>query len=94
MTLTIPPVMERYIQEEAARHGRAPDAYALELLGSILPRSAETPQRPLSGVMTPQERARAYQQWAESHAYVTAPPLPDDALRRENMYEAEDSWHI
>lgn len=87
MTLRLTSEMEQQITLEAARHGRAPDAYALELLQNLLPPLAETPLQPYSRTLTPQERARAYQQWAESHSYVTAPPLPDEALRRENMYE-------
>lgn len=35
--------------------------------------------------LTPQERAKAYRAWAESHAR-TAPLLSDDAISRENLY--------
>ncbi len=40
---------------------------------------------------TPEERAQALLQWIESRR-VTAPPLSDEAISRENIYaEREDS---
>jgi hypothetical protein len=34
---------------------------------------------------TPEERAEAFREWAASH--VSGPGLPDEALRRENIYD-------
>jgi len=34
--------------------------------------------------MTPQERARAFVEWAESHR--DTPPLSDEAINRESIY--------
>ena len=39
---------------------------------------------------TPEERAQAFIQWAESH-HNTAPPLSDEAISRDSIYsERED----
>ena len=39
----------------------------------------------LSQTRTPDERARAYRAWAESHSAGT-PPLSDEAISRETIY--------
>ena len=80
--LELPPDMEEQIQGEAVRQGQSPDVYALALLRSVLPSVAYD-----YATATPHERARAYQTWADSHTFVTAPPLPEEALQRESIYE-------
>jgi hypothetical protein len=40
---------------------------------------------PFWATATPEERARAIIEWAQSH--TEGPGLPDEALRRENMYD-------
>jgi hypothetical protein len=39
---------------------------------------------------TPEEWENALRQWAGSHTHITAPPLSDESLRRENIYTRED----
>jgi hypothetical protein len=40
---------------------------------------------------TPEERAKAFLQWAESHSII-APPLSENAISRESIYaDREDS---
>ena len=42
--------------------------------------------------LTPQERAKIWREWVDSHSYITAPPLSDYAVSRESIYaEREDS---
>ena len=42
--------------------------------------------------LTPQERAKRWREWVDSHSYITAPPLSDYAVSRESTYaEREDS---
>lgn len=80
LILELTPEMEQHLQHEAARHGQQAEAYALSLLRNALPAS-------IYETRTPQERAQAYLEWAHSPVDMTAPPIPDEALRRENMYE-------
>jgi hypothetical protein len=42
--------------------------------------------RRLYETRTPEQRAEAFRQWANEER-PPAPPLPDEALRRENMYD-------
>ncbi len=45
---------------------------------------AEEP-KPFWETATPEERAQAFIEWASSHK--SGPGLPDEALRRESMYD-------
>jgi hypothetical protein len=40
--------------------------------------------------MTPEERARAFQDWAMSFPYRRTTPLPDDAISREAFYQTDN----
>lgn len=49
-----------------------------------------TPERPFFETATPEERARAAEEWANRHR-SSAPPLSDEAISRESIYrERED----
>jgi hypothetical protein len=41
-----------------------------------------------SGKMSPDQRAAAFQSWSANHR--ATPPLSDDAISRESMYEDRD----
>ncbi|NJP08835.1 MAG: hypothetical protein HC866_04595 [Leptolyngbyaceae cyanobacterium RU_5_1] len=45
----------------------------------------QTQPLPFWATATPEERAERLMQWAQSHK--DGPNLPDEALRRENMYD-------
>lgn len=45
--------------------------------------------RPLCETATPQQRSRAFREWAESHRGMKLPHLSDYAVSRESMYEDE-----
>lgn len=44
---------------------------------------------PLCETATPQQRSRAFREWAESHRGMNLPHLSDDAVSRESMYDDE-----
>lgn len=41
---------------------------------------------PFYATATPQERAEAFVEWADSHAPRIGPPLSDEAISRESIY--------
>ena len=84
LILELPPEREQQLREEAAQQGQTLEAYALARLLATAPHAEP---RPFYETATPEERAKAYLEWAQSHDFVTAPPIPDAALRREAMYE-------
>ena len=60
--------------------------YVVEVDGDILTLRPESNARPFWATATPQERAEAFRQWANKKR-PSAPPLPSEALRRENIYD-------
>jgi hypothetical protein len=49
------------------------------------PEPSDNSRQPLWATATPQEQAEDFLRWALSHK--DGPGLPDEALRRENMYD-------
>ena len=48
--------------------------------------SPENGDRPFYETATPQQRAQAFLQWAESHRGKNHPSLSDEAISRESIY--------
>lgn len=48
--------------------------------------SAETSERPFYETATPEERAKAFIEWAESHRGMNMPHLSDEDISRESIY--------
>ena len=57
-------------------------------LETMLERLVESIERPFYETATPEERARAFREWASSHDRNT-PLLSDYAVSRESMYDDE-----
>jgi TRAP-type C4-dicarboxylate transport system substrate-binding protein len=78
-----PEVLAR-IAEQARRAGSSVNNFLSRLLDEAEAEAAE------AGVeMTPEERARAFEEWANNRRSA-APPLSDDAISRESIYTRED----
>lgn len=56
-----------------------------ELLDEKIKLTLDSQNRPFYETATPQERAKAYREWAESHRH-DSPILSDEAISRENIY--------
>jgi hypothetical protein len=80
--IDLTPELASRLTEEAARHGQEPSRYIEVLLEGLLPPLGTTPlyKRDLD------EWKRAFREWGEAHRRDT-PPIPLEALRRENLYE-------
>ena len=55
--------------------------YSLEIQGDVL---ILRPER--SGLLSPEKKAAKWRMWAASHS-ANSPGLPDEALRREHIYD-------
>ena len=90
MTLTIdlPPALEVRLQEESAREGLPAEEYARKVLEErLLPGGVDV----ATGNGVNERRIPAFNEWVESHAGHSAPPLSDEAVSRESIYrERED----
>ena len=73
-----------YLPAELLDHLKPHTRFVLEVQGETLVLRPENSQ-PFWATATPQERAQAFVVWAESHK--DGPGLPDEALRRENIYD-------
>lgn len=83
----INPEIAKQILAEAAARGVSVES----LLNSVI-EIGEKGEEENSQKLTPQERAKRWQEWVDSHSYITAPPLSDYAVSRESIYaEREDS---
>ncbi len=72
------------IESQAKLAGLSIDDY----LKSLMPNGngkQQREERPLYETATPEERANAIREWAESHK-SDAPAIPLESLRRENLY--------
>jgi hypothetical protein len=59
------------------------------LLNKKISLNSEIQQRPFYETATPAQRAKAFQEWAESHRHDT-PILSDEAISRESIYGERD----
>ena len=78
MTIELPPEIEAGLQAEAKARGVSVDAVLRDLLSPYAqPVSERAP-------MNPEQRARAFREWAESHR--PTPALSSEAISRESIY--------
>ena len=82
LTIQLPPELEVRLRREAERHGMEPGEYAARLLRDRLP--ATEPKPSLWNTLPPEEWARQFREWAESHREL--PVLPPEAMERESFY--------
>lgn len=85
VTLQLKPEIEAHVAAQAATHGMTVEAYIESVLESL----AATPDAPTFDTMTPEERARVWDEWVNSDDSVKSPAFLDDS--RESIYrERED----
>lgn len=73
------------LDAEAIQGARPHTRYEVEVEGKTLV-LRPVDELPFWATATPAERAGALREWA-NRKRPPAPPLPDDALRRESMYD-------
>ncbi len=91
------PEIERKLRKNAARRGVATEAYVLQAVSTYMladEDAADTGGEPsfprtVHTTATPRELKDALRQWAGGFPAGT-PLIPDEALRRENLYD--DRW--
>jgi hypothetical protein len=79
-TLRLPPE----VIEQVKPHKR----FAIEVDNGTLILRPETEEQPFWATATPEEWVEHFHQWLASiRVRESGPPLPDEALRRENIYD-------
>lgn len=77
--LKIKPELEAGLRAQAEARGKTLDEYLLSLVEGAVASST-------NGTASAEERAAAFEAWARSHPPF-APPLSDDAISRESIYD-------
>lgn len=75
--LEVSPDLAEKIGHEASEKGLTVDEYLRSFI------------EPSQSKLTPQERAKQWMEWVESHD-SSIPPLSDEAISRESIYTRED----
>lgn len=86
-TLELKPEVEARVMTQAAQHNLSIEKYLQMLVETATAtRESSTPDT----AVTPEERARAWEDFINAHEHIDAPPVLDDS--RESIYrEREDS---
>jgi hypothetical protein len=88
VVLELKPEIEARVTALAAAQGVSVEEYIQSYLESL----ASLDEGQSYDSMPPEQWAREFEEWLDSHDYITAPPLSDEAISRESIYRArEDS---
>ena len=91
VTVELTPALEARLRDEAARRGFQVDEYARMILEvQLAAHPGEPPPRPFHETATAEEWKSGFHAWVESHRGINLPPLTDESLRRDHLYE--DRW--
>ena len=82
--IELKPEIEAQLKAQAQRNGFSLSRYVQHIL------EQQVPGQPVESGMTPEERAKAFQDWAESFPYRRNTPLSDDAISREAFYRTDN----
>jgi Asp-tRNA(Asn)/Glu-tRNA(Gln) amidotransferase B subunit len=74
-----------HLPPEVLGHAKPRTRYLVEAQGETLILRLAENQQPFWATATPEEWVADFRQWVASHR--TGPKLPDEALRRETMYD-------
>ena len=82
--IELKPEIEAELKTRAEKEGLPLSQYVQRIV------EQHVPVRPIESNMTPEERAKAFQDWAENFPYRRSTPLSDDAISREAIYQREN----
>lgn len=78
--IELTPEIEAKLKARAQKNGLPLSQYVQRIL------EQHVPGQPVESAMTPEQRAKAVQDWAESFPYRRKTPLSDNAIRRGSFY--------
>jgi len=81
--IELKPEIEAELNTRAQKQGLPLSKYVQHIL------EQHVPGQPVEPPMTPEERAKAFQDWAEGFPSRRNTPLSDDAISREAFYRVE-----
>lgn len=89
VTLELKPETEKRLAKKAKENGLPIEDYLEVFIEDNLQDDVEAEERekPFYETATKEEWIAEFDRWIESHRNENYPLIPDEALRRENMYE-------
>jgi hypothetical protein len=75
------------IEAELAAQAQKKGVPVIQYVQRIL--EQHVPGLPLESSMTPEQRAKAFDDWADSFPYRRGTPLSDDATSRDSLYQED-----
>ncbi len=76
------------IEAELAAQAQKKGVPVIQYVQRIL--EQHVPGLSLESALTPEQRAKAFDDWAEDFPYRRSTPLSDDAISRESLYQKDD----
>ena len=91
VTIELKPEIEKRLAEKAKKNGLPIETFVEVFIEDNLKDEAETlteeKEKPFYETATKEEWRAEFRKWMDSHKGKNYPSIPDEALRRENMYE-------
>jgi hypothetical protein len=82
--IELKPEIEAELTAQARKKGVPVSQYVQRIL------EQHVPAQPVESAMTPEQKARAFQNWVENFPYRRKEPLSDHAVGRESFYQRDD----
>lgn len=82
--IQLKPEIEAELKAQAQKNGLPLNQYVQRIL------EEHVPGQSLDSAMSPEERAKAFQNWSLHFPRHRTTPLPDDAISREAIYQTEN----
>jgi len=88
MTVTLKPDLEEELTARAQAEGLTAEEFVNRELERLVANSNSRSN------LTPKERVRRWHEWLDSHDYIKAPPLSDEAISRESIYRDREDKQL
>ena len=86
-TIELKPEIEKRLAKEADKKGLPIETFIEVFIEENLEEEKEEKEKPFYETATKEEWRAEFRKWLDSHKGKNYPSIPDEALRRENMYE-------
>ncbi len=88
LTIELKPETEKRLAEKAKQNGLPIETFIEVFIEDNLEETGDKPkEKNFREKMTKEEWRAEFRKWMDSHKGKNYPSIPDEALRRENMYE-------
>ena len=88
MTVTLKPDLEEELTARAQAEGLTAEEFVNRELERLVANSNSRSN------LTPEQRVRRWHEWLDSHDYIKAPPLSDEAISRESIYRDREDKQL